>query len=120
MISVACAKGCRDFIEVSDDDLSFAMKSGAPISVAHEVCPKDRVYRPEYRVAISVHRQAFDQNGDPDGPEVHLNTVGGKVHAATFKEAFGGLSNTLSDRWSDMQQWAEVMEQDLDTADDGV
>lgn len=112
-IQVACAKGCGESITVTDELLSEAQRTGTPISVSHEVCPRDRVVKPEYTVVMTVYRQDYaqDGSGDKDGERVKLFENSADTHASTFKEAFPKLSQRLNDVWSEANKWADVTEQ---------
>ena len=53
---VACARGCGGLLTVTDDMLAEATKLGAPLVVAHDVCPKDQAVLNKYRIVITIDR----------------------------------------------------------------
>jgi hypothetical protein len=90
--------------------LEEAKKYNVPLSVAHQVCPKDRLTHPTYRVVIKVYRQDPDK---PESEEDELASVGGKQEAPTFKDAYDDLGRVLNEQWSEIAKWATIAEQGL-------
>lgn len=129
---VACAKGCGGLLTVTDDMLAEAKKLGAPVVVAHDVCPKDQAVLNKYRIAITIDRikdvtgedvSAYDDDGDTiimddDGDDdrtvaiTRLSQVGDTVEAASFADAFDAITKAINRQWESVSQMRHVVEGD--------
>lgn len=102
---VACAK-CGEGITVDDSTIKESQTSGVPLSVTHEVCPRDAVDLPQYEIVVTVHRIV---PGAEDGKTL-LTSVGKVVEAPTFRAAIPSLNKAITEQWEKAISLAEIVE----------
>lgn len=100
---IPCAKGCGEAIEVGDEEIALATSRAQPLRVQHEVCPRDRLVHPTYKLVVTVTRvPPRPEDADDGWEEEHaavLASVPGKVVAATFADASKGLWEQAQAAW---------------------
>lgn len=101
---VACAR-CGEGISVLDEMIEESQKSGVPLSVFHDVCPKDVVEYPKYKLMVTVHRLVPGEEDDQ-----LLTSVGKVVEAPTFRAAVPALTAAVTDQWTKAISLAGIAE----------
>lgn len=105
---IACARGCGETIEVTDEMLDEAREHNSPINVAHEVCPTEpsaleRLFHVQFTVVEHM----------PDGKEEPILSVGEQVEATSFKRALPMLQAALERQWGQVLSMADIVDQPL-------
>lgn len=108
---VACA-ACGEGIAVADEMIQMSQSAGVPLSVTHEVCPRDAKVLPQYIANVTISRKF------PDG-EVELVRVGGTVEAPTLNAALPALWASVTNLWARSAPLAEVAEAGISTPSKG-
>lgn len=102
---IACMR-CGEGIEVDEATLKEATNNGVPLQVTHEVCPRDAVTLPKYRMVIQVFREVGEEE-----PEL-LATVGETVEAQSYVAAIPRLTQAIATQWERARSLAAMADQD--------
>lgn len=111
-LQVACMN-CGEGIEVSDEALEEAQRLSIPLSVTHDVCPKDRKVLPKYRLTILVEKNVEGQHGE-DGGELYIPIArtSSTTEAHSFAAALPTIENEVTANWEKVAGLARIADED--------
>jgi hypothetical protein len=106
-----CSK-CGGEINITDEMLDEAKKSGKPFSVVHDVCPKDVPDRPSrnFRVVISLYERVHTPEVEDDWEDELVAQFGGEYEGPSFEETLPKLQSELNKGWEQVQKMASVID----------
>lgn len=137
---IACAKGCGEAIEVTEEMVEEAKKNNRPMWVEHDVCPNApespmRHYRVQFKVfelkpdgvdrcdkcdmLVDEEGRHLDPGVDKDHAPVivqamkeeELCSIGDTVEAKTFRSAIEPIGRELNKQWARVIGMADIVDQ---------